>query len=39
MECLGFEPGASEMVGADETTELWRTLKNYYYVDNTFVKM
>ena len=24
MVCLGFEPGAARMVGADETTELWR---------------
>ena len=24
MVCLGFEPGAAMMVGADKTTELWR---------------
>ena len=24
MVCLGFEPGSRRMVGADETTELWR---------------
>ena len=24
MVCLGLEPGSRRMVGADETTELWR---------------
>ena len=30
MVCLGFEPGTRRMVGADESTELWRPPETYF---------
>ena len=30
MVCLGFEPGTRWMVGADESTELWRPPETYF---------